>query len=134
MIVDRSEEQSGPAVCVVYFDKASGLAGEKVDAGRQGERGGKEEVGREAKDGERPGERSRKINMKHKEEGEILDEVMRVCEGRQVVATKAEEEQLRELEEERVRGEEDRVRQVKVVRDRRRQQQILRQAKASMDV
>lgn len=110
MSVERTDDQEGPASLIVSFVQAEGAS-----SGASGQ------------------ETTRSINMKHKQEGEILDELMRICAGKQIVATPAEEEQLRELESERISGEADRVRQTKVLRDRRRQQQILKQAKASMD-
>lgn len=126
MTVERTEDQEGPASITVFF--ANGGEGAEVSTGSTSTQTSAEA----ASDGARS-DRTRSINMKHKKEGEILEEVLRICEGRQVTATPAEEEQLRELEGERQRSEEDRVKQAKVLKDRRRQQEILRQAKVSMD-
>lgn len=117
MTVERTEDQEGPASLTVFFGE-EGSGGEK---GRT-EEAGKKEV------------RSRSINMKNRKEGEILEELLRMTGGKAVLATPAEEQQLKDLEQERRRGEGDRVRQAAVLKGRRRQQQILQQAKQSMDL
>lgn len=128
MTVERTEDQEGPASLTVFF--AAESEGADVSGSSLGSGSG---AGTGAASEGAASERTRSINMKHKKEGEILEEVLRICEGRPVTATAAEEEQLRELEGERQRSEEDRVKQAKVLKDRRRQQEILRQAKVSMD-
>lgn len=71
--------------------------------------------------------------MKHRKEGEILEELLKLCDAKPVFATAAEEEQLRSLESEAERSEADRVRQEQVMRDRKKRKEILQAAKQSMD-
>lgn len=70
--------------------------------------------------------------MTHKHESKILEELMALVEGKEVRATREEEEELRVLEEQRERSGEDRVRTRAVVVAKRRQEEILRQARESL--
>jgi hypothetical protein len=70
--------------------------------------------------------------MKHRNENEILEELLALTKGEVVQPSQEEQAQLRELEEVRVRSEADRVRQAAVVAAKKRQADILAAARQSV--
>lgn len=79
-----------------------------------------------------PVESTKSINMKHKHEDEILEELMSLTSGQVVRATPEEQALMKELEEQRKRSEADRVRQAGVLAAKKRQQEVLAAARASV--
>ncbi len=70
--------------------------------------------------------------MKHRHESEILDRLMKVTRAVQVQPTEEEELELRQMEEERIKSEEDRRRMAAVTAQRLREKELMAQARASI--
>lgn len=71
--------------------------------------------------------------MKHKHESEILAQLLALVNGKQVQATAAETAELAVLEEQRQRGEKDAQIMKGVLAAKRRQAEILEQARKSVE-
>jgi len=79
-----------------------------------------------------PSQRVVTINMKHKSEEQILEEVMKITGGKEVQPTQGELDTLRELEEFRERSRKDSERS-KAVREKwKREQEMLKQARGEL--
>lgn len=122
MTVERTADQEGPASLVVSFapdgDRGSSGSGSGSGSGSTGE----EQM-----------DTQKSINCKHRTDDQILEELMRLTKGRAVEATATEEQQLRDLETERVKSEKDRRKMKSVLTEKRRQQRILEQAKNTVE-
>lgn len=71
--------------------------------------------------------------MKHKHENDILEELMELTQGKTVQPTQEEEVLMLELGELRKRQEADRVRQAGVMAAKKRQAEILANARMSIE-
>lgn len=129
MTVERTGDQEGPASLTVFFTTPSANSTSGGAAGpitlTSGENAPSDQLSN--------AETTKSINMKHKHESKILEELMQLVQAKQVEPTEQEREELMELEEERKRSEQDRMRQAAVLASRRRQAEILAQAKMSVD-
>ncbi|MCJ1392443.1 hypothetical protein MMC18_005310 [Xylographa bjoerkii] len=112
MTVNRTTDQAGPATLTVFFGTspaspapASTSVNERVEV----------------------------IDMKHRQEAEILARLLELTRAVQVRATEEEELELLAMEEERVRSEGDRERNRLFLEEKRRQEALLAQAKASVN-
>ena len=110
MTVNRSTDQAGPATLTVFFSKADG---EGVTATTNTESGGRVET----------------IDMKHKQETDILKELLLETGAKEIQATPEEESELRQLAEEGIWSEQDRRRSRLDLETRRREKQMLEQAR-----
>jgi large subunit ribosomal protein MRP49 len=72
------------------------------------------------------------INMKHRSESEILDELMKLTEARAVKATVEDMRQIRELEEQNRQSELEAVKSAELNAEKKRQKAILDQARGEM--
>ncbi|TKA83411.1 hypothetical protein B0A55_00343 [Friedmanniomyces simplex] len=77
-------------------------------------------------------ERVSTIDMKHRTSSEILDELVRMTKAQAVEATAAEREELRLLEEQRVRSVRDSAKSAEVKARVKREKQLLEQARGDM--
>ena len=111
MTVNRTTDQKGPATLTVFFTSPADSIS-PVDSSVN--------------------ERTEVLDMKHKQESEILGQLMKITRAKQVKPTEAEELELRQIEEEKVKSEEDRRRMAAVTGQRRREAELLAQAKASI--
>ncbi|KAK5711121.1 hypothetical protein LTR15_012606 [Elasticomyces elasticus] len=74
----------------------------------------------------------RTIDMKHRTNSEILDELVRMTKAKIVEATAEEVEELRALEEQRVRGAKDSAKSLEVRARLKREKDLLEQARGEM--
>ena len=107
MTVTRTEDQSGPASLTVYLSSATS------------EEASNEEFQEQV------------IDMKHKRDTTILEELTYLTNAQQVAATEQDEEDLRNLREQAVRSERDAELQREVVAKRRKERELLEQARRS---
>ena len=114
MTVDRTTDQKGGATMTVFF--ASVSHGESPAENTESSVNERVEV----------------IDMKNKHESEILDGLMKVTRAVQVEPTEEEELELRQMEEERIKSEEDRSRMSAVTAQRMREKELIAQARASI--
>jgi len=77
-------------------------------------------------------ESTKSINMKHKGEKEILEEFLRLTQGKTVEPSEEEQLQMKELKELQSRSEGDRARQAGVMAQKKRQAEILAAARQSV--
>jgi len=78
-------------------------------------------------------ERTETIDMKHKHESEILKQLMALVDGKQVQPTAEETQELSDLEDQRKRSEKDAQTMKGVLAAKRRQAEILEQARKSVE-
>lgn len=124
MTVERTADQEGPASLTVFFASSTSAAPLNPAQSTSGDK-------TMSKDSA-PVESTKSINMKHKHEDEILEELMSLTSGQVVRATPEEQALMKELEEQRKRSEADRVRQAGVLAAKKRQQEVLAAARASV--
>lgn len=110
MTVTRTEDQAGPASLTVYFSAP-----------------GSDQAVAEV-------EEEKSIDMKNKTDTTILEELTRMTDGREIQATEQEEEEMQTLREQAVRSERDAELQRQVLEKKRREQEILEQARRSAQV
>ncbi|KAK0834783.1 hypothetical protein LTR73_001073 [Friedmanniomyces endolithicus] len=79
-----------------------------------------------------PTERVSTIDMKHRTNAEILEELVRMTRAQAVEATEAEREELRALEEQRVKGAKDSAKSLEVRARVAREKQLLEQARGEL--
>lgn len=72
------------------------------------------------------------IDMKHKEDSMIWDEVMKITQARPVPPTETELEELRELEEQKKKSAVDRARVAKENAQRKREEAMMKQARSEL--
>jgi large subunit ribosomal protein MRP49 len=124
MTVSRSEDQEGPASLTIHFASSTSPAIPNPTSSTSGDKLPSKDPA--------PLESTKSINMKHRNENEILEELLALTKGEVVQPSQEEQAQLRELEEVRVRSEADRVRQAAVVAAKKRQADILAAARQSV--
>lgn len=78
------------------------------------------------------GEETATINMKHKQESEILSQFLALSKGVPVTATPEEVQLMKDLEEQKARSERDSKRMQLVNEKRKRQEAILIQARGEL--
>jgi len=114
MTVDHTTDQKGSATMTVFFAPSADAESPTQNTESS------------------VNERAEAIEMKHKHESEILDRLMKATQAVQVQPTEEEELELRQMEEERIKSEEDRRRMAAVTAQRLREKELMAQAKASI--
>lgn len=114
MTVDRTTDQKGSATMTVFFAPSADAESPAQNTESS------------------VNERAEAIEMKHRHESEILDRLMKVTRAVQVQPTEEEELELRQMEEERIKSEEDRRRMAAVTAQRLREKELMAQARASI--
>ena len=112
MTVNRTTDQAGPATMTVFFGSAPTSA---------------------APAGSGVNERVQVVDMKHRQEPEILQRFLDITKAVPVAATEEEELELRAMREESARSEVDKERNRLFLEEKRRQAALLAQAKASVN-
>ncbi|MCJ1448437.1 MAG: hypothetical protein MMC23_008952 [Stictis urceolatum] len=110
MTVNRSTDQAGPATMTIIFAQPGHPTTSTADLSGSNER-------------------IETIDMKHKHESDILRSLMEITGAEDTKATAEEELDLRQLAEDRIRSEQDRVRSRLDLESRRREAQLLEQAR-----
>jgi len=113
MTVTRHDDANGPSIMTITFTAPQPAASSVTDATA---------VPAAAKP-------PAKIDMKNKVESEILQELMKLAGGTEVAPTEVELEEKRELEEAAERSQRDRERSLAVRRERKKEEEMLRQAR-----
>lgn len=72
------------------------------------------------------------IDMKHKEESMILDELMKLTQARPVEPTRTELEEIQALEEQKARSRIDSERMAEINRKRKREEELMKQARGEL--
>ncbi|RFU34215.1 hypothetical protein B7463_g2134, partial [Scytalidium lignicola] len=111
MTVNRTTNQEGPALMTIYFNNQA-TSGSGTSSG--------------------PSEKAVTINMKHKQESEILSQFLTVSKAKPVTATPEETQLMKDLEEQKARSERDSRRMQLVNEKRKRQEAILIQARGEV--
>ncbi|KAI9666967.1 MAG: hypothetical protein M1831_001472 [Alyxoria varia] len=126
MTVERSLDQQGPAALTIFFAPSS--KDSQSPAPTQSTTSSKKPSDHS------PFERTHVIDMKHKESSRILEEFMRVVDGKQVEATESEKEEMTNLDEQRERSDSDRAQVRQVLLKQRREKAIIEQARQSVEI
>lgn len=112
MTVNRTNDQSGPALLTIHFTNPSAAA---------------------TKAGSAATKRTEVINMKHRPESEILDQLLAITRARVVKPTAEESRQIQEIEDQNARSERDSVMMAEVNAKRKREEAIMIQARGDPD-
>jgi large subunit ribosomal protein MRP49 len=129
MTVNRTQNQEGPALMSVHYTTQSPAATTdptiSTTASKQTPPVAGSELGSAMT-------QIKTINMKHRSESEILDELMKLTEARAVKATVEDMRQIRELEEQNRQSELEAVKSAELNAEKKRQKAILDQARGEM--
>ena len=129
MTVDRSHDQAGPAILSVFFAMAANARSHLATASpaptssTSGDKPPSDRV---------PWDRVEAIDMKHKEEEEILQRLMEITKAKAVIASAEEEAELRELEEQQRKSERDREAVREYNKKVRQEKALLEQARGEL--
>ena len=128
MTVQRTTKQSGPATLTIFFADSPSPDAAQSPAPRQST------SPQGTASDHKPFSRTHLVNMKRKHQPEILREVLIATQAREVQATEEETAQMRELEDQRQRSQADASLQQEVRARRKREKQLLDQARKSLEV
>jgi large subunit ribosomal protein MRP49 len=125
MTVNRTNNQEGPALMTVHFATPEAAENTKTEISSIAPVAASQ-----------PGpqtERTEVINMKHRLDSEILDQLMSLTKARAVKATAEELRQIQEMEEQNARSERDAIKMAEVNAKRKREEAILTQARGELE-
>jgi len=125
MTVDRTTDQDGPATLSIFFVPPSSSTKPAAPTSSTSKE--------TATSDHIPADRVESIDMKHKKESEILEQLLRLTGAKVVTPTAREQEELDELAEQRRRSEHDAQIMARHVAAKRRQAEVLEQAKRSVE-
>lgn len=120
--VDRTAAQSDPAVMNIIFSSASSSAPSSSTA----------DAPSSSSSATQAGNRTVTIQMKHKTESEILQQLYEATGAQEVEPTEVEKEELQELKEYDERSRRDSERQAEVNRQRKREAEMLAAARGGV--
>jgi large subunit ribosomal protein MRP49 len=132
MTVNRTNNQTGPALLTVHFTSPQSTT--TINPEISSTTGKQTPTGSitESKAGS-PTERTEVINMKHRLESEILDQLLKLTKARVVRATPEEQRQIQEMEEQNARSERDAAMMAEVRAKKKREEEILTQARGEVE-
>ena len=114
MTVTRSKDQAGPATMTVFFaSDTSSAAAINASSGVN--------------------ERAEVIEMKHKPETEILNDIMQLTRAVKVEPTEEEVMEMQAIKEENEKAQRDRIRMQGLREEQLKERRLLEQAKQSVD-
>ncbi|GME49166.1 50s ribosomal protein Mrp49 [Neofusicoccum parvum] len=122
--VDRKAAQTDPAVMTIIFGEAGTNATTSTSNA----------AATSAPSGASSNDRVVTIQMKHKSESEILQQLYDATGAQELEPTELEREELRELEERKERSKKDSERMIEVNRQRKREAQMLAAARGEIGV
>ncbi|EOD52475.1 putative 50s ribosomal protein mrp49 protein [Neofusicoccum parvum UCRNP2] len=122
--VDRKAAQTDPAVMTIIFGEAGTTATTSTSNA----------AATSAPSGASSNDRVVTIQMKHKSESEILQQLYDATGAQELEPTELEREELRELEERKERSKKDSERMIEVNRQRKREAQMLAAARGEIGV
>jgi large subunit ribosomal protein MRP49 len=80
-----------------------------------------------------PTERTEVINMKHRQDSEILEQLLKLTRAKVVRPTPEEQREIQEMEEQNARSERDAALMAEVNAKRKREEEILEQARGEVE-
>ncbi|KAH7356861.1 50S ribosomal protein-like protein Mrp49 [Rhexocercosporidium sp. MPI-PUGE-AT-0058] len=132
MTVNRTNDQSGPALLTIHFTSPSAAADTSPEISSTTTKQTSSAPVAATKAGPAT-ERTEVINMKHRPESEILDQLLAITRARVVKPTAEETRQIQEIEDQNARSERDSVMMAEVNAKRKREEAILIQARGDPD-
>ncbi|KAI9697228.1 MAG: hypothetical protein M1836_004792 [Candelina mexicana] len=137
MTVNRTTDQEGPATMTIYFappptSSTTTSPSSSTQPSKPTSAPTTSTTSTTAPSDHTPFTRTHTINMKHRHESEILSQLLEVTKAVKIKATREEEEEIREMEEERKRREADARRSAVVNAERKREEEMLRQARGQV--
>ncbi|KUJ18245.1 uncharacterized protein LY89DRAFT_781321 [Mollisia scopiformis] len=132
MTVSRTADQLGPALMTVHFISAAEAASTKPEISSTTSKHTSTGPVPESKAGSST-QRTETINMKHREESEILEQLLKLTRAKVVTPTPEETRQIREMEEQNARSARDAAMMQAENAKRKREEEILRQARGTID-
>lgn len=130
MTVNRTTDQLGPALMTVHFTSATEASHVKTEISSTTSKHTSTGPVPESKAGPSL-ERTETINMKHRMDSEILDQLLKLTRAKVVTATPEETRQIREIEEQNARSARDAALMAAQIAKRKRDEEILRQARGT---
>jgi len=129
MTVNRTQNQDGPALMTVHYSSPDAVAATSSTASKSLPT----TSNTQSDTGSSP-VRLETINMKHRSESEILDELMKLTEARVVRATAEELRQIQELGEANRKREQESMKGAILNADRKREKALMEQARGDIGV
>jgi len=132
MTVNRTNNQEGPALMTIYFTTPEAAENTMTEISSTTQ----SHTSTAPVAASQPGpltERTEVINMKHRLDSEILDQLMSLTKARAVRATAEELRQIQEMEEQNARSERDALKMAEVNEKRKREEAILTQARGEIE-
>ncbi|KAL2073383.1 hypothetical protein VTL71DRAFT_10707 [Oculimacula yallundae] len=132
MTVNRTNDQSGPALMTIHFTTPEAAENIKTEISSTTSKQTSSAPVAATKAGP-PTERTETINMKHRPESEILDQLLAITRARVLKPTAEELRQVQEIEEQDARSERDAIMMAEVNAKRKREEAIMIQARGNPD-
>jgi len=130
MTVNRTTNQTGPALMTVHFTSPEATIKPEISSttNKQTSTGPVPE----SKAGP-PTERTEVINMKHRQDSEILEQLLKLTKAKVVRPTAEEQREIQEMEEQNARSERDAAMMAEVNATKKREAEILEQARGEVE-
>jgi large subunit ribosomal protein MRP49 len=132
MTVNRTTNQTGPALMTVHFTSPEAAATIKPEISSTTTKQTSTGPVPESKAGP-PTERTEVINMKHRQDSEILEQLLKLTKAKVVRATAEEQREIQEMEEQNARSERDATMMAEVNATKKREAEILEQARGEVE-
>jgi large subunit ribosomal protein MRP49 len=132
MTINRTNDQLGPALLTVHFTSTAEAATTKPEVSSTTSKHTSTGPVPASKSG--PGtERTEVINMKHRLDSEILDQLLKLTKAKIVLPTPEETRQIREIEEQNAKSARDAAMMQVENAKRKREEEILKQARGTLE-
>ncbi|KAI9665624.1 MAG: hypothetical protein M1821_003557 [Bathelium mastoideum] len=128
MTVDRTQDQSAPATLTLFYSPEP-----SSDSPTASPAPISSTTPSSTPSNHQPFERMHTIDMKHRTDSHILEELMKVTKAMEVRPTPEDEAMIQELEEQRTRSEQDRQLMASVMRERKAEEARLKQARGEVE-
>jgi large subunit ribosomal protein MRP49 len=132
MTVNRTTNQTGPALMTVHFTSPGAAATIKPEISSTTNKQTSTGPVPESKAGP-PTERTEVINMKHRQDSEILEQLLKLTKAKVVRPTAEEQREIQEMEEQNARSERDAAMMAEVNATKKREAEILEQARGEVE-
>ncbi|CAL3972497.1 hypothetical protein PZA11_004398 [Diplocarpon coronariae] len=128
MTVNRTNDQAGPALMTIHFTSAQAAATIKTEISSTTNAQTSSAPVPQSRAGP-PTERTETINMKHRSQSEILDQLLALTKARVIRPTAEEIKMIQEIEKQKVRSEKDALLTAEVVAKRKREEAFMATAR-----
>jgi large subunit ribosomal protein MRP49 len=132
MTVNRTTNQTGPALMTVHLTSPKAAATINPEISSTTDKQTSTGPVPESKAGP-PTERTEVINMKHRHDSEILEQLLRLTKAKVVRPTAEEQREIQEMEEQNAKSERDATMMAKVNAKKKREEEILEQARGEVE-